>query len=335
MSSVEGDIIRCSELLKELCASVPWGRPCWTGSFTGLDADDQGEAIAYSVMEDGECEGYVSWGTEGDAASGFSITNWHSPAVRNVSGSKVWNDGGQEEARPASITVRLYADGKEIAHQTVTEQFGWNWGFWDLPEYEAGRRIAYTISEDAVEGYTSSVSGSGDNYVITNTPASGNTQVNVHKVWADYNNQDGLRPDKTKVYLYANGEYAGHVLDIDDATNWYGTFDKLPAEENGEAIAYDVREDTPDGYATYYYGYQRRGYTIVDEHTPATISIHGVKRWEDQDNLDESRSAAVTIRLLANGEPVDSTSATALSQWAWQFDDVPKFQDRRGRVQCR
>jgi len=52
--------------------------------------------------------------------------------------------------RPASITIRLLKNGTEIASKIVTEADGWAWSFTDLPKYEAGELITYTITEDTV-----------------------------------------------------------------------------------------------------------------------------------------------------------------------------------------
>ncbi|EKQ14619.1 collagen-binding A-like protein [Lacticaseibacillus paracasei] len=45
----------------------------------------------------------------------------------------------------------------------------WKYSFTNLPEFENGKKITYTVTEDAVAGYTSTVDG----YNVTNnhTPA--------------------------------------------------------------------------------------------------------------------------------------------------------------------
>ena len=101
----------------------------------------------------------------GDAAAGFVLTNTLQPQLVEVSGSKTWDDAGDEQSRPSSITIRLFADGVEIDSQSVTAESDWTWKFADLPKYDEGRSIVYTVKEDAVDGYTSVVSG----YDITNT----------------------------------------------------------------------------------------------------------------------------------------------------------------------
>lgn len=90
----------------------------------------------------------------------------------SVSGRKIWDDAdNQDGIRPGAITVNLFADGVKTAAVTVTADNGWNYSFPDLPKYNSdGKEIAYTITEDSVSGYTSSVSGDSEKgFTITNT----------------------------------------------------------------------------------------------------------------------------------------------------------------------
>ncbi len=81
----------------------------WKGAFSGLPKYDHGREIVYTVKEDPvpNYDGSV----EGDAASGFTITNTNKETV-DVSGTKSWEDDGDRDGvRPASITVNLMRDG--------------------------------------------------------------------------------------------------------------------------------------------------------------------------------------------------------------------------------
>ncbi len=143
----------------------------WMGTFTELDLyRDQGIKIEYSVEEVGVPEGYVSE-ISGGAAVGFRITNTHETASLTVSGSKIWED--QEDLdglRPAFITIRLMADGTEISYVRVSTEDDWTFSFKDLPKYQDGKEIEYTITEDPVEGYASVLTGdAAQGYEITNT----------------------------------------------------------------------------------------------------------------------------------------------------------------------
>ena len=73
--------------------------------------------------------------------------------------SKVWNDqNNNDRIRPENITVRLLADGKEIAVQVIDEASNWTYSFTDLAKYrDGGIAIKYEIVEDEVKGYTTTI----------------------------------------------------------------------------------------------------------------------------------------------------------------------------------
>ena len=98
----------------------------------------------------------------------MNVTNTHTPENTTVKGHKIWKDEDNKDGiRPASITVKLLADGKETGQTaTVSETSGWTYEFTGLDRYQEGKEIAYTVEEVNVpDGYTASVEG----YNITNT----------------------------------------------------------------------------------------------------------------------------------------------------------------------
>ena len=74
-------------------------------------------------------------------------------------------DGIRHGIRPSSITVNLLANGKKIESKTVTASDNWQYSWDNLPAYAHGKKIIYTVTENPVAGYTSTVDG----YNITNT----------------------------------------------------------------------------------------------------------------------------------------------------------------------
>ena len=83
-----------------------------------------------------------------------------------ISGTKTWNDNNNQDGiRPSSITVNLLANGRQVASKTVSASDNWQYSFDNLAAYANGQKITYTVTEDAVAGYTSTVDG----YNITNT----------------------------------------------------------------------------------------------------------------------------------------------------------------------
>src|SRR5699024_1686909 len=47
----------------------------------------------------------------------------------------------------------------------------------------------------------------------------------------------------------------------------------------------------------------------------------------DADNQDGKRPESITVRLLADGEEVESVDVTAETDWAFTFTDLPKFKN--------
>lgn len=138
--------------------------------------DEAKEEIEYSFKED-EMVWYTPDKTV--AKDGETITNTYAPPKTNLPVVKTWVDNNDNaKKRPASITINLLADGEVV--QTVevkplpdgqvgtdsTQQNSWTYTFYDLPVYnDDGSEIVYTITEENVPEYTTTIEG----FKITNT----------------------------------------------------------------------------------------------------------------------------------------------------------------------
>ena len=284
----------------------------WTYEFTGLDAKDaQGQAITYSVAEEAVA-GYTS------TLNGYNLTNSHTPETVSIQGTKTWEDGdNQDGLRPEQITVKLLADGVETGQTTTaTAANNWTYEFSNLPKNKAGQAITYSVAEEAVQGYTSTVKG----YDISNSHTPETVSVQGTKTWEDGDNQDGLRPEQITVKLLANGVETGQTTTATAANNWTYEFSNLPKNKAGQAITYSVAEEAVAGYTT-----KVNGYNLTNSHTPETVSIQGTKTWEDGDNQDGLRPEQITVKLLADGvETGQTTTATAANNWTYEFSNLPK-----------
>lgn len=131
----------------------------WLYQFDNLDlVDDAGNAIAYSVSEE-PVKGYVA------SVEGTNITNSRTPEVTEVAVKKVWDDKENKDGlRPGKVTVRLLADGQEVASQELSAATDWKTAFTNLPVYKAGKKIDYTLTEDSVAGYMTKIDG----FTVTN-----------------------------------------------------------------------------------------------------------------------------------------------------------------------
>ena len=61
--------------------------------------------------------------------------------------------------------MNLLANGQQVASKKVSASDNWQYSFDNLAAYANGQKITYTVTEDAVAGYTSTIDG----YNITNT----------------------------------------------------------------------------------------------------------------------------------------------------------------------
>ena len=281
----------------------------WKYSFTNLPEFENGKKISYTVTEDAVA-GYTS------TVDGYNVTNNHTPATVKVSGAKTWNDNNNQDGiRPSSITVNLLANGQQVASKKVSASDNWQYSFDNLAAYANGKKITYTVTEDAVAGYTSTVDG----YNVTNNHTPATVKVSGTKTWNDNNNQDGIRPSSITVNLLANGQQVASKK-VSASDNWQYSFDNLAAYANGQKITYTVTEDAVAGYTS-----TVDGYNVTNNHTPATVKVSGTKTWKDNNNQDGIRPSSITVNLLANGRQVASKTVSASDNWQYSFDNLAAY----------
>ena len=299
---------------------TPDGNGNWNYKFEKLPEYNENGKITYTVTEDA-VEGYT---TELD---GNNFINTHVPETTEISGTKTWNDAeDQDGKRPESITVKLLANGEEVNSQTVTagEDGSWNYSFTNLPKFANGQEITYTVSETPVEDYTTTY----DDNDIINSYTPGQTSATITKIWADADNQDGIRPESITVTLLADGKETGTTATLTAANNWTETITGLPEKANGKAIEYTWAEkDLPDGYELTDNSTDGTVTTLTNTHTTAVTSLSGTKTWEDADNQDGKRPESIIINLFADGKQIENKTvkADALGNWAYSFTNLPKF----------
>ena len=219
----------------------------WTHTFTKLPEKANGEIIHYSVKEVNVPEGYTV--TEESQEKGdVVLTNTHIPSTVDIPVTKIWVDNdNQDGLRPAKITVKLLANGGEVARKDITSETDWKETFTGLPKFKEGKEIVYTLQEEEVNGYSPSIDQ--ESYTITNTHTPGKTTLSVTKQWDDQEDKDGLRPKSVKVQLYADGKKSGDVIELSAENKWTHTFANLDKHVKGKAVTYTVEEvDVPTGY---------------------------------------------------------------------------------------
>ena len=317
----------------------------WTYTFTDLPKYANGSEIQYSVEETGIPQGYES-NKSGDMTNGFTITNKYTPEKIDIPAKKIWVDNNNQDGiRPNEIELILKANGTEKQRQKINGTGNeWTYTFTDLPKYEAGKEITYTIEENGIPaGYKSLTSGDATTgFVITNTYTPGTTSVKVTKVWNDNNNQDGLRPTSVSVSLIANGDETNPVetVELNSDNSWTYTFTDLPEKSNGEKINYTIIENTKiDGYTTQITNDNVSStagevttasapeYTITNTHDTEEISINVTKVWNDENDYDKIRPTSVVVNVKNGDKIVGTATLSAENEWKYTFENLQAKQN--------
>ena len=316
----------------------------WTLTEKGLRKYDRnGDEIEYT-WEEIVPAGYT---LESTKTTGMltTLTNAHAAETTGVSVRKEWNDNGNRLGiRPESIRVQLFADGKaEGTAVTLNEANGWTYSWSNLPRYEnasgkigGSREIVYTVTELSVPaGYTMSISGNAaKGFVITNSTESGKlvihktfaietpekepemldlTDIPVQKIWDDYNNRDGNRPESVTVILLRGGEEIDRAT-LTAANGWVHIFTGLPKYLNNMTIRYSITELPVEHYVS-----SVDGYTITNKYMPTLTSASVRKVWHDNNNKAGMRPASIRM-YLNNGMSVTLDESNG---WAATINDLP------------
>ena len=289
------------------------GQGNWVGQFENVPMARDGQLIGYTVKEITVPTGYTATVNEvrkDDQLTGFEITNTHADEQAVLTITKKWKDNDDAaQKRPESVSVAINANGDKVGMVTLNADNDWT-ATVELPKYRDGQPITYTVLEEEVpEGYTDSYDQL--TLTVTNTYGEGaQTTLNLVKVWADNNNNDGKRPDAIDVEILANGHTVKTVtLRADDG--WKADI-TLPKYENGVELIYTVREkDVPAGYTVSYDGTTITNTSDGNEQTTLAIT----KTWKDDDNKAGKRPDSIEVEILADGQAVKTVTLAAKDGW--------------------
>lgn len=172
----------------------------------------------------------------------------------NIPVEKVWKN--PRIPHPNKVKVNLKNGDTVIDSITLSESNDWKHSFEGLAKYsKSGAVIDYTVAEDAVEGYSSKVTGDAERgFTVTNTVKTG--ELDVSKAVAA---REGLAVDADKTFEFAveATDAAGHGVSgaYGDATFEDGKAtlklkDGQTARITGlpAGTAYTVTERAADGY---------------------------------------------------------------------------------------
>ena len=246
-----------------------------------------------------------------------------------INGNKKWKDNKNEyETRPDSITINLFANGVKVESKTVTSKNGWDYSFVGYPQKDAqGKPIQYTITEESIPNYNSSVSG----YNVTNA-LYGKTNVNITKTWKDNSNAYNTRPEKITIKLLRNGTECKTIeltkSNATDTNTWTYSFTDLDKyDSEGKLYTYTVTENSVQNYKT-----DINGNAIVNT-LVGEIDFAGNKTWYDNNNSYATRPDSILVELFANGAKLQEKTVTSDKDGKWEyiFNGLEKY-DSEGKL---
>ena len=316
----------------------------WQDSTTFVDLPEfaNGKAIVYTVKENTAAEGYnVTNGVAQAAAAGvvdgkIELVNVHKPAEVTVKATKVWDDDNDRDGkRPDSIVVHLLANGAHTGmSRIVSAETGWYCEWKNLPKYENGNEIVYTVYEEmpaedsarAITDYVASYTydpNDWNNITITNTYKPETIEVVALKVWNDDTDRDGLRLASVEVELYADGKATGKKLTLNESNNWNDQWiNVLKFRDGGVPIEYTVKETSvPFGYTADVRSdeFAANMYIVTNTHASATTDVSVNKIWADENNNDGKRPDGIIVQLYANGSAVEGARVELNSHNNWSY----------------
>ncbi|MCI8444643.1 MAG: Cna B-type domain-containing protein [Clostridia bacterium] len=262
--------------------------------------------------------------------------------------TKVWDDHNNRAGkRPNSVTIQMIGNGQTYQEVITGDKNTQTWGYtFEVPKYdENGNEIEYTIREENVENLFYTKENSTINQVtktITNRfeVPDDKQAIKVSKIWDDYNNENGKRPEEVTLYLTGNGQEYSQTLTKEDASqenenNWEYTFEELPVyDTKGDRINYILDERPVNSEFYTKTGINQAQKTVTNQFGVPTesVQVQVNKVWEDESNQAGKRPNSITLQVK-NGETVVKEETvignkTTNEGWSHRFE-VPKY-DKQG-----
>ncbi len=278
-----------------------------TYSFDNLDKYDltDGHEYVYTVSEE-TVRGYTS------AQDGTNFTNTIKQEKISVSGTKTWID--PQGTEHPTITINLLKDGNKVDFRELTNGTT-TYSFDNLEKYDLtdGHEYVYTVTENTVEGYTTTQDGTN----FTNTIEQDNSvSVVGTKVWID---PQGTEHQTITITLLKDGEKTDKIVTLENGNTQYSFTGLDKYAPDGHIYEYTVEETPVEGYTTTYS--QDHKTIITNTINQEKISVSGTKTWIDPQGTEHQ---TITINLLRNGVEIDSREL-ANGTTTYSFDNLDKY----------
>ena len=270
-----------------------------------LDENGNVQLNVYTVTENA-VEGYTS------AQNGTNFTNTIKQEKISVSGTKTWID--PQGTEHPTITINLLKDGNKVDFRELTNGTT-TYSFDNLEKYDLtdGHEYVYTVTENTVEGYTTTQDGTN----FTNTIEQDNSvSVVGTKVWID---PQGTEHQTITITLLKDGEKTDKIVTLENGNTQYSFTGLDKYAPDGHIYEYTVEETPVEGYTTTYS--QDHKTIITNTINQEKISVSGTKTWIDPQGTEHQ---TITINLLRNGVEIDSREL-ANGTTTYSFDNLDKY----------
>lgn len=148
------------------------GMPDCEGAYHDIDGwYDDSDSSRWLADTDDTTKQHIAKIDAGTYTSPLALKAAHGIIPVTVTVNKVWVDNDNSAGkRPSSVTIYLYADGKQVKTMYITANGGWVGTFENLPAYnDSGAETKYEIRERDVFGYRNSITTTDNGFTVTNT----------------------------------------------------------------------------------------------------------------------------------------------------------------------
>ena len=220
----------------------------------GKDAPKKGTA-ADSTWKDGQ----TSSGTIQSTNTTYTVTYTNDYELTDLEITKVWDDANDQDGKrltadelKAKLTLSPSVEGAE---PTVVDNGDntYTITYTGLPRYNNGQEVEYTVTESAIDGYTTTGSPAKDHGTITNTHTPEVVNISGEKTWKDTEYSTGeaaaegvdnqyARPSSITIHLFADGEEIdSKTVKADDSGKWAWSFTNLPKNKNVDGTVSEIK----------------------------------------------------------------------------------------------
>ena len=248
-----------------------------------------------------------------------------------IAGRIVWNDNNNAAGdRPDDTTISVRLGASIIASKTVSASDGWVFSFKNLKNPTGGE--TYTVVQDNIPIYTTSVTTTGKTVVVTNTyPETVSIAGTI--TWND-TGDESRRPSALTVNvmqeksIVATKTFSSKDQVEGNPNQWNYSFSSLPKYTNTTPrteIPYTIAVIEPEGYTSSIGENHAISIEYQERTSGDTVTVSGKIQWEDT-GVEYLRPDSVRVYLLRDSDSIvawKDVTEDSLGKWDFSFPNLP------------